>query len=626
MKKILFLILFANGVYAQELPESLTLYLENENIDESELSYLHEVLETPLNLNDCSFDELLQLPFISRVEVKAIINYRKSKKAFRSVYELQAISSLKRNTIRLLIECVTVKSKSSVNKKMRHQWTALYHNFFENQLEFTDSTYVGSKNKNYLRYKGGGKSVNFGFLTEKDAGENPFDFNSFHLNLKKRNIQMFFGDYQLSLGQGLLQYQGFSFGKSSNVINTFKRGKTIRSHTSTRESHFYRGLAVEQKYKLWKLSSWFSYKTIDGNYDETLNVITSLSDIGLHRTNSEIENKNQLIQKTYGAKLNYEKRGLNTSIYFNNHYWEKPLKVLEDTLLNSFSLASDYSLTLNNMHFFGELSLAQDAVSYLSGATINLSKNLSYALLYRNYSPDYFSWESNAFGEQSNNRNEKGLYSAFNLEFLKKWNLSLYSDYYFFPKESYYSSTPLRGKDYCIQLSHKPSKTWNALTRLNYESKTIHQDDDFGLHSIIEVDHMKILAQLDFKINDISFKSRSVWSNKDTDWGYLIFHDLKYKSLESNWSFTFRYLLFDTPDYSTRIYVYEPDVLFSFSVPAFYGEGQRLVGLVKYKYNRNLTINFKIAQTIYFDNTPIRSGSIEGDRLTEFKLLVKYVM
>lgn len=626
MRQIVILIFLYSYAYAQEFPESLTIYLENEDVGQTELSYLHEVLERPLNLNDCYIDDLLQLPFISKIEANAILRYRKSKGYFRSVYELQAIDGLKRNTISLLLECVRVEPKSVDIKKIRHQWTALYQSFLEEQKEFSDSTYIGGKSKNYLRYKGKTRNMNFGLLTEKDAGEKPLDFYSFHFDLKKRNTHIFIGDYQLSLGQGLLHYQGFGFGKSADVLNTFKRTKTLRSHTSTRENQFYRGFAIEQKHKNWKLSSWLSYKPIDGNEDEESRIVTSISETGLHRTDSEIENKNQLLQKTYGARVNFEKKRFNSSIYFKNQIWDKPIKALNDTIEHAFYLASDYSITLKNMHLFGEISLTQNVASYLSALTINLSKNLSYALLYRNYSPDYFALESNAFGEQTTNRNERGLYSAVNVDFSKKWSLSFYSDYYYFPEESYYSNSPLRGKDFRAQLTHKPSKQWQALARFNYEAKTNNLNDELGLHSIQASKSMNILAQINYRRNDFSFKSRSVWSNKDDNWGYLIFYDVKYNPLESPWACSLRYLLFDTPDYSTRVYVYEPDVLYSFSVPAFYGEGKRVVGLLKYRFNKHLTFNFKLAQTVYFDETPIRSGSVKGDRLTDFKVLIKYVL
>lgn len=231
-----------------------------------------------------------------------------------------------------------------------------------------------------------------------------------------------------------------------------------------------------------------------------------------------------------------------------------------------------------------------------------------------------------AFGEQSNTRNERGLYSAINLDLSRKWTLSSYSDFFYFPEDSYYTNVPLRGRDHNIQLEYKPSKKYQALTRINWESKTVNQNDELGLHVIEESTSMKILAQLNYKLNDFAFKSRSVWSRSENDWGYLMLYDIKYKPLESNWSYSLRYLLFDTPNYSTRIYVYEPDVLYSFSVPAFYGEGQRIVGILKCKINRQLSLNFKIAQTLYYDNTPIRSGSVKGDKLTDFKILVKYVL
>jgi len=151
MKKILLLIFFSNYLLAQELPESLTLYLENETIEESELSFLYEVMESPINLNDCSAEDLLQLPLVTPSEAKAIIRYRNTKQFFRSVYELQAIEGLKRKTISLLMECVSVQPKSVASKKIRHQWTALYHRFLEEQKEFSDGTYVVGNYKNYLR-------------------------------------------------------------------------------------------------------------------------------------------------------------------------------------------------------------------------------------------------------------------------------------------------------------------------------------------------------------------------------------------------------------------------------------------------------------------------------------------
>ena len=44
-----------------------------------------------------------------------------------------------------------------------------------------------------------------------------------------------------------------------------------------------------------------------------------------------------------------------------------------------------------------------------------------------------------------------------------------------------------------------------------------------------------------------------------------------------------------------------------------------------YKF-RSLTFNLKLAQTLYYNDTPIKSGSVEGNTWTEIKLALKWVL
>lgn len=44
-----------------------------------------------------------------------------------------------------------------------------------------------------------------------------------------------------------------------------------------------------------------------------------------------------------------------------------------------------------------------------------------------------------------------------------------------------------------------------------------------------------------------------------------------------------------------------------------------------YKF-RSLTFNLKLAQTLCCNNTPIKSGSVEGNTWTEIKLALKWVL
>jgi len=72
--------------------------------------------------------------------------------------------------------------------------------------------------------------------------------------------------------------------------------------------------------------------------------------------------------------------------------------------------------------------------------------------------------------------------------------------------------------------------------------------------------------------------------------------------------------LFDIPTYAERIYTYEPEVLYGFSVPAFYGKGMRVCLLLNGRVTKKLRCWVKGAMTRYFDRQVIGSGnnSIQG--------------
>ena len=56
-----------------------------------------------------------------------------------------------------------------------------------------------------------------------------------------------------------------------------------------------------------------------------------------------------------------------------------------------------------------------------------------------------------------------------------------------------------------------------------------------------------------------------------------------------------------------------------------HGKGQRISNVIKYEF-RSLTFNLKLAQTLYYDNRPIKSGSVEGNTLTDINTALKWVL
>ena len=84
--------------------------------------------------------------------------------------------------------------------------------------------------------------------------------------------------------------------------------------------------------------------------------------------------------------------------------------------------------------------------------------------------------------------------------------------------------------------------------------------------------------------------------------------------------------MFDAINYDNRLYAYERDVLYAFSVPMYYGQGMRLYVNVVYKPFPQLTWYAKFAHTWYADRNEIGSEgeTIYGNQKTDIRILVNW--
>ena len=83
---------------------------------------------------------------------------------------------------------------------------------------------------------------------------------------------------------------------------------------------------------------------------------------------------------------------------------------------------------------------------------------------------------------------------------------------------------------------------------------------------------------------------------------------------------------FETGGYNSRLYAYESDVLYYFSIPVLYDKGYRYYFNINYDFSRKLSVWAKWAQTIYKDKTVIGSGldEITGNRKSEARIELLY--
>jgi len=100
---------------------------------------------------------------------------------------------------------------------------------------------------------------------------------------------------------------------------------------------------------------------------------------------------------------------------------------------------------------------------------------------------------------------------------------------------------------------------------------------------------------------ELSFVSRLEYNHFSKDGessqGYMLFQDVKYKPIGKNYSFTMRYSIFDTDDFDSRIYAYENDVLYEFSIPFYYGSGTRFYINWRQRLSRKLYFQLRYARS-----------------------------
>jgi len=419
----------------------------------------------------------------------------------------------------------------------------------------------------------------------------------------------------------------------------------LKPYTSVDENLFLRGGGVALKFNKIEVTSFYSRNKVDANIDysdstlvqEEILSVTSIQQTGFHRTVNEIEDKDAITKQTFGGHVAYTTRRLNvgfTGVYNEiNAQFNPNLQVysqFRDTKSNQTNLGVDYNWVYKNFNFFGEYSQSVDAGrAIVSGALINLDPRLALSVLYRNYDRDFNSISSVGIGENSTNENEKGVYFGIVAKPIKKFTLSAYYDQFVFPWLKYQINAPSNGYQYLAQLAYKPSKKLSMYVRIKERRK--HENTDVDL--VDGVDYTVYRKQTNYRYNvsfqvspSIKLKSRvelinSQLDESPTEVGYLIYQDVVFQSLKSPFSFSFRYGIFDTDSYNARIYAYENDVLYAFSIPAYYNRGTRTYLTARYKIRRGVDVWLRYGLTYYDNVDAISSGleEIQGNTKSEIK-------
>lgn len=609
------------------------LLQQEESIDyEDAYESLLQYSMSPLDLNQATSEELQNIYLLSPLQIQHLIEYKNKTGPLLSLYELQSIPEFDWITIQKLIHFVTIRTSTSVKEELQNLFLNANHYLlirYGRSLEGSGKNfYEGDENKIYFRYKNSKpRQFSYGISLEKDAGEKIYwnrakgyygmDFTSFHLSLfNKGKVKAFtLGDYQLQFGQGLVMASGFRLGKGSETILGVKQiNSGVRPYSSALEYGYFRGSVITIAKGPVEFTAFYSNKNVDGSLHE--NQSFSPTRTGYHRTPLELSKKNSVNEQLLGGNISIttQSKNFHSGFTFVKTHYEYTL-VKTPSNYNTFDFSGsknytagiDLNYTLHNFILFGESAVSQSkGKGMVAGFLASLSKHLETSLVYRNYERNFHSFYSNSFGENTLNANEKGLYWGLKFKPILQWTLSCYYDQFTFPWLKHMVDAPSEGNEYLVRATYQPSKASLLYFQYKVETKEKNATD---ISSPLDVTkeaikrnflfHMEIKATKNFSLRSrVQFSSYHHGITKSS--GYAIMQELDYAF--HPFSISLRYTLFDSDDFENRQYMYEKDVLYTFSIPAYYGQGTRTYFIIKFNLFKNVDAWVKYSQTTYANN------------------------
>lgn len=658
--------------------------IQDEDLDyESIYEVLFQLYLNPIDINKADSEVLQATYLLNPSQISNLLTYRSQFGPLLSLYELQAVPEFELQTIENLMPFVTIGDAGLRSKKfwdrvkeedqayvlLRHQRT------WETRRGFTpadtssngtlSSRYLGDPNNLYLRFRiQHARDFSMGITLDKDAGEEftwdgksaryGFSFLSFHFTRyavsKWKTIAL--GDFQASFGQGLVFGAGYTLGKGAETVPTVRRSSIgILPYTAALEFGFWRGIGVTRQLKNWQVSLIASHNSRDGRISVTEDglesqseIISSINQSGLHRTRSELATKNQFRETNLGGNAQYThpsgKFQLGTNALFTQ--FDRPW-VRDPQLYNQFEFAGQsnavssiyFNYNWKNFFLFGESAISKSGgTGSVAGFVSSLSKQVDFSMLWRKYDRDFHSFFASGFAENTRPINEQGIYLGVQIRPEKHWKINGYYDFFKFPWLRYRVYAPSTGYEWLVRISYQPTRNLTAFVQIREELKDRNLAD-FGEPSLpyLVKPVKKLNGMLSLETNlskNLFLRSRILFSRVEIEAkstpGFMVLQDVQYG--QNRWRVTGRFALFDAQTYDNRLYAFENNVLWTFSLPSFSGQGMRYYLLGQYQINPKLTAYFRFSRTSYTDRDVISSGlqTIDAPHQTDTALMLHYFL
>lgn len=577
------------------LSDALILDIYNAATEMGEVDFeqlqhdLYAVHESPIDLNHTSEEELGQLYFLSPKQIDDILLYA-DRHPFESLYELRMIPSLTDYEIRDLLPFVRVSGRAPEHKLYAREVFAQAHHEVLARVDARDIENHKTADPMYVqgRYRFDyRRRVVFGAQLRRPTGGSAQEMQ-WGAYVQLRDVAPHLhtvvgGNFQASFGQGLVLAPVFHSGKSMYVTSVGQPREALRYYSSA-DGEGLHGAGATMRWE------WGKQTRLD------MTALYSLS----HYNDT-------VWRHVAGANMTLRHKRLEVQLSAIGNIWSDSIHPYRNAKYNRRYFRGSKQAVIGasvRYHYgwfdaFAEVAAAQNGkwgVGLLAGSRFYPTSGVALIALYRYYSPWFDNQLGYAFSETSRINDENGGYLGFEVTRLKNWKFSGYGDVFYFSGYKYGlgNDTCTVGFDAVADVQYIRSDWW-----LNLRARARKKGSDRTYSA---------RCMFNWQRGGWSLRTTAD-ANYAASYGLSIAQDAAYSFTAVPLTLRVRLQGFDARQWANRIYLYEHDVLYGFSIPATYGLGGRIYLMLRWQIIPQLALYLRASETVY-----ARSWAEEHDR------------
>lgn len=615
-----------------------------DNVSSSELQVsldeLQSLHENPMNINNCTRSDLLQIPFLNQANADSILSYVHRYGPMRSFGELRLIRGLdfqKRAVITLFADC----GPSIKEIEEQHPWQHLnngkneiatcfgipfytrqgFRSTLNSQGKTQPKKYAGDKFYSSLRYRYTlGNRIDAGLTAEKDDGESfmkhgnyPYDSYSFFFRYRSEGVLNTFliGDYRIHAGRGLVAGNNILLNALSLVSSAHSGRQDIYRHASADEAYFMRGAAAKISTGIANFTFFVSYRKLDAILKDK--AVTSLLQTGYHRLLLERRRKGDLGEFTGGLssniRLGYFHLGATMAYSYYEHPFTHGTKSYQRFYpegQNFLNASVHYSYDRRHFAIGGETATDNHGgIATLGDVRWNPLYGYHFFVQPRYYDKRYYAPQAHAYSATGYNRNEMGLLVGGVFSAIETFRLSAYADLYRLPSACFLADRASTGYTCCLQAIYAPNERLQltARYRLRARQETAKELETLRYRYKHTIRLQASVMPGRWQFHTMLDACRYQPSFGKTEHGWMLSERARVSMDKTRLSFWAS--CFHTDGYRSSIYAYQPSLLYAISSTSLFYHGYAGTAMIEQSIGRHLNAALRFAAIHYTNRKTI---------------------